>query len=612
MTQVKRFRMAAVILFFLWTAYQIIFTTVLTLPQVIFRSVHCAFLFLAAALLYPVGKWRGFDLCFAVLGVSSFLYLALNYNRVAETGGRITSLDGFVAAVGVLCAFEAARRVSKNLTVLALLFFAYNWIGAWLPAWIGHNGFTLKRVLITQFWGTGGLLGTGAGVSATYIFIFILFGSFLKHSGFSSLISDVALTLVGRSPGGPAKVAVIASGLMGMINGSAIANVAATGTVTIPLMKRAGYRKEFAAAVEAAASTGGQFTPPVMGAVAFVMAEFLNMAYAKVALAAVIPAFLYYAGLLFAVHLEAKKQGLSGLSYDHIPPALFVLKERGHLALPMICLVVLMALGYSPVFAATVSLLVTFLSSWLRRDTRMGGEEILQAVSEGAAAAVPVGLCCVIIGIIIGTVTLTSLGLNMGYLIMSFTGSHAIYIAGALVMVMAMILGMGVPGVAAYVIVSAVAVPVLVKAGAQPLPAHFFCLIYASLSNITPPVALSSYVASGIAGAGQLKTSLLSMRLGLTGFILPFFFLGNPVLLLADPSVGAVAVFSAFGSAFLGTLALTAALEGELGGRLSFLSRALLILACPFLLQPGLATDGIGIAIIGAAGLMTYVKRRKS
>lgn len=612
MAEAKRFRMAAVILFFLWTSYQIIFTTVLTLPQVPFRCGHCVFLFLAAALLYPERAGRVFDLCFAALGAGSFLYLAMNYDRVAVTGGRITTLDGIVAGMGVLCAFEAVRRVSKNLFVLALLFFAYNWIGAYLPAWIGHNGFTLKRVLITQFWGTGGLLGTGAGVSATYIFMFVLFGAFLKESGFSMLISDLALTLVGRSPGGPAKVAVIASGLMGMINGSAIANVAATGTVTIPLMKRAGYGKEFAAAVEAAASTGGQFTPPVMGAVAFVMAEFLNMSYAKVALAAVIPAFLYYAGLLFAVHLEAKKEGLSGLSYGHIPPALSVLKERGHLAIPMVCLVSLMALGYSSVFAATVSLFVTVLSSWLRRDTRMGTEKILRAVTEGAAAVVPVGLCCVIIGVIIGTVTLTSLGLNMGYLIMSFTGSEAMYIAGALVMVMAMILGMGVPGVAAYVIVSAVAVPVLVKAGAQPLEAHFFCLIYGSLSNITPPVALSSYVASGIAGAGQLKTSLLSMRLGLTGFILPFFFLGNPVLLLADPSAGAAAIIFAFGTALLGTLVLTAALEGEFGGRLSLPVRALLAAACPFLLQPGFATDGIGIACIGLAGLITHIQRRAS
>lgn len=603
-------RRMMVILFFLWTAYQIVCTTIFTLPEVPFRSIHCAFLFLAIALLRPSRWGHFFDGLFGCLSAASFLYLVLNYTRVAETGGRITTIDEIMAGIGVLCAFEAARRVSKNLTVLALLFFAYNWIGAYLPAWIGHNGFTLRRVLITQFWGTGGLLGTGAGVSATYIFMFVLFGAFLKRSGFSALVSDAAMTLVGRSPGGPAKVAVIASGLMGMINGSAIANAATTGTITIPLMKRAGYRKEFAAAVEAAASTGGQFTPPVMGAVAFVMAEFLNMSYTKIALAAVVPALLYYASLLFAVHLEAKKQGLSGVSRANILPALHVLKQRGHLALPMICLVALMALGYSPIFAATVSLFVTVFASWIRKDTRMGPRDIYAAVMEGAAAAVPVGICCVIIGIIIGTVTLTSLGLNMGYLILSFKGAHSLYIAGCLVMVMSMILGMGVPGVAAYVIVSAVAVPVLVKAGVLPLAAHFFCLMYASLSNITPPVAMSSYVASGIAGSDQTKTSLLSMRLGMAGFVIPFFFLGNPVLLLADPSAPLWMECAAAVSALIGTLALTAALEGEWMGHLSLLPRLLLLISCPLLLYPGFESDGAGLLAIGITTVMMILKRR--
>lgn len=291
--------------------------------------------------------------------------------------------------MALVCVFEAARRASGNLAILAGIFLAYNWFGAYLPGYLGHNGFTLKRVLITQFWGTQGLLGTGIGVSATYIFLFVVFGAFLKYSGFSHFINDFSLTLVGRTSGGPAKVAVIASGLMGMINGSAIANVATTGTITIPLMKRTGYKKEFAGAVEAVASTGGQFTPPIMGAVGFVMAEFLNLSYTYVALASVTPALLYYIGLLLAVHFEAKRLGLSGISRENIPDAMKVIKEQGHLVLPLISLIGLMFMGFTPLYAAVISIFVTIGASWLRKDTRMGPDKILEASWKGQRVLFP-------------------------------------------------------------------------------------------------------------------------------------------------------------------------------------------------------------------------------
>lgn len=610
---------AIIVLLCVWTAFQLYFTTIGAISAINLRAIHCIFLLLFTFLLFPTYKKEKrrrklppiWDWVFILGSIGSFTYLILNYTRIAQTGGRISDMEVGIALVAIVCVFEAARRASGNLAILAAVFLAYNWFGAYLPGYFGHNGFTLKRVLITQFWGTQGVLGTGIGVSATYIFLFVVFGAFLKHSGFSKFINDFSLTLVGRTSGGPAKVAVIASGLMGMINGSAIANVATTGTITIPLMKRTGYKKEFAGAVEAVASTGGQFTPPIMGAVGFVMAEFLNLSYTYVALASITPALLYYVGLLLAVHFEAKRLGLSGIAKENIPNAMVVIKEQGHLVLPLVSLIGLMFAGFTPLYAAVISIFVTIGASWLRKDTRMGPAKILEAVVEGAKSAISVGVCCVIIGIIIGTVTLTSMGLNMGYLILSIVQGDHIYLAGFLVMIMSAILGMGVPGVAAYVIVQAVAVPVLIKAGALPLIAHLFCLIYACLSNITPPVAMSAYVASGIADSDQTKTGLWAVRLGLIGFIIPFFFLDNPVLLIGVDKTATLweSLWSIF-TAMIGTFALVAGLEGWIIRKAGVIERVILIAVSPLLLFPGSLTDIAGIVGIAAVCIFQWIRRK--
>ncbi|MBQ9565521.1 MAG: TRAP transporter permease [Synergistaceae bacterium] len=602
----------------LWALFQLYYTTFGVISAVNLRAFHCIFLLCFTFLLYPSYRSErrtrklppAWDVLLIMLACFVFGYLVLNYPRIARNGGRLTPFELWVAGAGLLLAFEAARRASGNLTVLAAFFLAYNWFGQYLPGRLAHNGFTLKRVLSTMFWGTQGLLGTGVGVSATYIFLFVVFGAFLKYSGFSKFINDFSLTLVGRTPGGPAKVAVLASALMGMINGSAIANVATTGTFTIPLMKRTGYRKEFAGAVEAVASTGGQFCPPIMGAVGFVMAEFLGLSYTWVMLAAVVPAFLYYLGLLFAVHFEAKRLGLSGLSKENIPDAMKVLREQGHLILPLVVLIAVMSFGYTPLYAAVIAIFATVAASWLRRDTRMTWDKIVAAMTEGARGAIAVGVCCVIIGVIIGTVTLTSLGLNLGYLILSVVEGGSVYLTGFLVMVMSTILGMGVPGVAAYVIVQAVAVPVLIHVGVPALSAHLFCLIYACLSNITPPVAMSSYVAAGIARANQTVTGLLSVRLGIIGFIIPFFFLDNPILLLgAEPSATALGTAWAAFTASIGTVALVGGLEGWFLRRCSWLERLILIAVAPLMLYPGLMTDAIGFAVLMAVALIQWNTR---
>ena len=602
-----------------WTVFQLYFTTVGVISAINLRAFHCIFLLLFTFLLFPSYKKEKrvrklppvWDMLLILLGTGSFGYLIMNFTRIAQTGGRVSQFEVGVAAVALLVVFEAARRASGNLAVLALIFLGYNWFGEFLPGLLGHNGFTLKRVLITQFWGTQGVLGTGIGVSATYIFLFVVFGAFLKHSGFSKFINDFSLTLVGQTSGGPAKVAVVASALMGMINGSAIANVATTGTITIPLMKRTGYRKEFAGAVEAVASTGGQFCPPIMGAVGFVMAEFLNLSYTKVMLAAIVPAFLYYLGLLMSVHFEAKRLGLSGLSKENIPDAGKVLREQGHLVIPLVVLIALMFAGYTPLYAAVIAIFATIAASWLRKETRMTGSKIIEATVEGAKGAISVGVCCVIIGVIIGTVTLTSMGLNMGYLILNVINNDNIYMTGFLVMIMSTILGMGVPGVAAYVIVQAVAVPVLIKAGVLAITSHLFCLIYACLSNITPPVAMSAYVASGIAGSDQTKTGIWAVRLGLIGFIIPFFFLDNPVLLIGvDRNATMMTTLWAVVTASMGTVSLVAGLEGWLVTKCNVIERILLIAAAPAMLYPGLFTDVIGLVLLlGIGGLQWFRSR---
>ena len=585
-----------------------------SLGAVKLRAAHIMILLPLAFLLYPTWKTErrkrrfppAWDLLLCVAAVFCFAYILRRYDALAKTG-RLNDTDVRVGIVCLLVCFEAARRTSGNLAVIALVFLSYFALwGRFVPGTFGTAAFTLKRVIKSLVWDTIGILGTGSGVSATYIFIFILFGSFLKYSGFSQFINDISLTLVGRSPGGPAKVSVIASALMGMINGSAIANVATTGTITIPLMKKTGYRKEFAGAVEAVASTGGQFTPPIMGAVGFVMAEFMSVSYTKVMLAAAIPAFLYYLSLLWSVHLEAKRLGLSGLAPENIPKAAVVLKARGHLLLPLILLLWMMFAGYTPLYAAILALFVTVPVSWLRKETRMTPRIILQAVAEGARGAIGVGVSCVIIGVIIGSVNMTGLGVNFGNLILKVVGAGQLSPGGLMVMLMSIILGMGVPGVAAYVLVYAVAVPVLRGVGATEMAANMFCLIYACLSNITPPVAMSSYVASGIADSDMTRTSLIAIKLGIAGFIVPFFFLDNPVLLYGSTEgVAAGTTAYAFLTACVGVLALASGLAGlpigeERGSvrALRLFCRALLVTAGILFVSPSLTTDAAAAGLI--------------
>ena len=606
------------VLFLVWTAFQIYANTFGSIDVMALRTWHLFALLGFTFLLFPTYATEKrsrslppvWDIVLVSVLLFTFAYLLYNYTEIAKRGGYLLPLDLVVAAIALILLFEGGRRACKNLAVLGLIFLLFNFFGKFIPGELGHVGFSLKRVLSHMIWGSQGIFGVGIGVSATYIFLFVLFGSYLKYSGFSQFINDIALTMVGRTAGGPAKVAVLASALLGMINGSAIANVATTGTITIPMMKKAGYKKEFAAAVEAVASTGGQFAPPIMGAVGFVMAEFMGVSYTTVLLAAAIPAFLYYLTLLFAVHFEAKRLGLSGLSKENIPDAMVVIKEQGHLIIPLVVLITFLSFGYTPLFAAVISIFATVLASWLRKSTRMTWSTIVTATVEGARSAITVGMSCAIIGVIIGTVSLTGLGLSFGYIMLKIVGEGQLYLGGFMVMLMSIILGMGVPGVAAYVIVSTVSVPVLIQAGAIPIAAHLFCLIYACLSNITPPVAMSSYVASGIADSDQTKTSLIAVKLGLTGFIIPFFFLNNPILLLGTvASTPLLITLRAIVTASFGAIILSSGLQGFLFLRLNAVFRIVLLIAGLLFIETKLSTDILALVLVGTVSIFQLIQK---
>ncbi|WP_249869675.1 TRAP transporter permease [Oceanobacillus saliphilus] len=604
------------VLAIIWSIFQLYAAGTGELDAMRLRAWHIIFLLMMAFLLYPARKKKKevikypkiFDVICIILSLVSFGYFLMNYNVIALRGGFLLNQDYIFGAIGIIMVFEAARRVVGNLAVLALIFLLYNFFGYLVPGIFGHSGFSINRVIDHMFWGSQGIFGIAIGVSATFVFLFILFGAFLRISGFSQFINDLALTIAGRSPGGPAKVAVLASSLMGMINGSALANVATTGTITIPMMKKNGYKARFAAAVEAVASTGGQFAPPIMGAAGFVMAEYLGVSYTVVMVAAIVPALLYYLTLILVVHFEAKRLGLKGISKENIPNIVNVLKRQGHLSIPLIVLMGLLFMGYTPLYAAVFSILSCVVASWIRPDTRMGLKKILRALEEGAKGAVGVAAACAIIGIIIGTVSLTGLGLSFGYSIMEYT-NESILIAAFLVMIMSIILGMGVPGVAAYVIVATVAAPVLVELGVQPLAAHMFVLIYACLSNVTPPVALASFVAAGIANTDQTKVSLTAVKLALTGFILPFFFIFEPALLI-NMEAPLESVFPVI-TASIGVIAFASGLQGWLITLATPIERILLVIAGVCMIAPGLALDLVGVGIILICIVWQLAKKKK-
>lgn len=602
----------------IWTVFQIYMSSIGVMEAIKFRAWHLGFLLLFSFIYYPatkksVGTRRlptVFDLICIALTISVTCYFIFMYDVfVRERAGENTVLDLWVGGIAIVLLFEAARRVVGNaLALIALFFLMYNFFGAYIPGLLGHYGFSVERVINIMFWGGQGVFGTALGVSATYIFIFVLFGAFLKNSGFSDFINDLALTVAGRTAGGPAKVAVFASALMATISGSAVSNVVTTGTVTIPMMKKAGYSKKFAGAVEAVASTGGLIAPPVMGAAAFIMAEYLGVSYSVIMLAAVVPAILYYLTLFMIVHFEAKKMGLSGISKENIPAAKQVLRDGGHLLIPLFVLLFMLFSGFSPIYAAIFALFAVVPTAAIRKHTRMSVRLVVESVVEGVKGAISVGIACAIVGIVIATITLTSIGLIIGNNVLSFAGD-SILLAAILTAVISIVLGMGIPATAAYIIVATISVPILTQLGVPAIAAHMFAFYFAALSSITPPVALAPYAAAGIAGESPNKVAFESVRLGLVGFIVPFFFIFNPALLLTGGTIGEY-IFAAV-TACIGGVALAAGIKGYLFRHTFLLERVVLVICGVMLMDTTLLLNVTSlVAITAVVASQIYIKAK--
>ncbi|WP_249869604.1 TRAP transporter permease [Oceanobacillus saliphilus] len=597
------------------SVFHLLTAGVITMNVMQHRAIHLTFAIILVFLLYPAFKKSNkerpsiIDYGLAILGAISVGYLGFMYEEIARRGLNVTTLDLIMGAITIVLLLEAARRsIGKQLPILAVIFLAYAYLGPYLPGILGHRGFSSTILIERMYLGNEGIFGIALGVSATYVFLFILFGAFLNGTGMSSLFTSAAVGIAGHRPGGPAKVSILASASLGMINGSAVANVATTGVFTIPLMNKVGYKKRFASAVEAVASTGGQITPPIMGTAAFVMAEFLGIPYTHVMIAAIIPAVLYFTALWFMVHFEAKKSGLVGIPRDQLPNVKALMKERGHLLLPIFLLLLLMFNGFTPIFAAFWSIVATYLVSMLRKETRMDIKTLLRTLEEGAKGAVFITMATAVVGIIIGVVSLTGIGLQLANIILSVS-QGLMFPTLLLTMVACIVLGMGLPTTACYIVAVIVAAPALINLGVEPIVAHLFVLYFACLSNITPPVALASYTAAGVSGSNPTKVSWIAVRLGLAGFLVPFMFVYSPSLLIQGSSY--IEIGLSIVSAILGVYLLGAAVIGYWIEKLKIYERVLLFSGSMLLMVGGLFTDLAGI-ILMAVILTLQLRRSKS
>ncbi len=577
------------------------------------RNIHLTFCLVLSFLLYPSGpkgssnRTTLWDWILVSLSVVVGVYLMVIYDDLANRGGVTEPMDIYMGGLLCLLVLEAARRATgKELPIMALCFVAYALFGDLIPGQFGHRGYSVERVIDHMFLTTEGIYGVALGVSATYIYLFILFGAFLTETGMAKFFNSISMAIAGGSPGGPAKVAVFASGLLGMINGSAVANVATIGAFTIPLMKSVGYRPHFAGAVEAVASTGGQIMPPVMGAAAFVMAEFLGMSYTTIMIAAVVPAVLYYLACWAMIHLEALKYGLVGLPKEQLPVISVVLKSHGHLSIPIIAIIALLLYGLTPLYAAFFTILITIVVSHLRKETGISFAGVIRALEAGAKGSVGVAMACAVVGFVVGVSSLTSLGLTFGSNILAFSQNNLI-ITLVLTMITMLILGMGLPTTACYIVGATIAAPALIKLGVLPLVAHFFVFYFACLSNLTPPVCLAAFTAAGIAGASPYKVGWTSTRLGVAGFLVPFLAVYSPMLMFAG-KFSAIELTEAIITAVIGVLALSAALENWMFRECKFWERAILFVGALMLMIPGLITDIVG----GVAVAVVYFSQKRN
>ncbi len=583
------------------------------------RALHLAFALALIFLLYPSTK-KGidsdkdkvpfFDIILAAIGAATSLYLIIYYKELVFRAGLPSTIDLIMGGITILLVLEATRRaIGPELPIVVIVFLLYAYFGPYMPGYFAHRGYSLERIIEHLYMQTEGIYGIPLGVSSSFVFLFILFGAVLNKTGMGKFFIDLSMALAGHSTGGPAKVAVIASGFMGSVSGSSVANVVTTGSFTIPLMKSIGYKKDFAGAVEAAASTGGQIMPPVMGAAAFVMSEFLEIPYIKIAAAAVIPAIIYYVAVMIMVHFEACKYGLKGLPRERLPKAKQVLKEKGHLILPLLGLVYLLVRGYTALFAAFWAIVMSLVASMIKKETRLDLKNFLGAFEDGAKGALGVASACACAGMVVGVTTLTGFGLKIASGIVALGGGRVLPTL-FFTMIASIILGMGLPTTAKYIILAIMAAPALVQLGVLPLAAHMFILYFGVIADLTPPVAVAAYAGAGIAGGNTMRTGFNAVKLAVAGFIIPFVFAVNPALMGLGGSV--LLTIQLTVTSLTGVLALGAATSGFLLVKTEFYERIILFAIAILLISPDLLTDILGVAGVLLIFFLQYRKLKKA
>ena len=619
---------AIMAIFSLYCLYMTLFST--ALPEVrLTRFVGC--IIILGFLTYPVKKGHvhvnsmpWYDIVLMVVGSASFFYFAANALPLIKLATRIETIHVVIGVIGILVLVELCRRcvgIPILCVVGVLLVYTFYNQFSFNPSF--YNA--LKNIVYKLFYTTSGVIGTPINVCFTYIVLFIIFGAFLERTGIANFFIDFANRLAGWSSGGPAKVAVISSALCGMVSGSSVGNTVTTGSVTIPMMKKTGYKPEFAGAVEAAASTGGQIMPPIMGAAAFLMAEYMDLPYAEVAVKAILPAILYFTGIFIAVHLEAKKLGLHGISRSELPKWGYLAKNI-YLILPLILLVWLVSSGAKTMaFSAALSILAAFVIGFVHKlleNIRVMGVKkaimstikstilsAIDALAAGAKGAITVAVACAMAGIIAGCITVTGLASILINAIVQLAGNATI-VGLVLTMICCIVLGMGVPTTANYCIMASTCAPILIQLGFPAVAAHFFVFYFGIVADITPPVALAAYAGSAIAKSNPMKTGINATKLAIAAFIVPYIFAYNPsMLFVGDVAWYDVIIISI--TALLGLFGIAAALNGYLYRKIPVILRIALIAGGLGMMIPGLASDLIGLAVVAAVVAFQYFSNKK-
>ncbi|WP_339174890.1 TRAP transporter permease [Solibacillus sp. FSL R5-0691] len=596
-------------------------------PAQIQRTVHLGFALTFVFLLFPASRKLSkrtipfYDYILAVIAIIVGSYWVINYDRLVQSLGQLQPMDFYIGILAVIIVLEGARRaVGLPITIIAGLFLLYAFYGPYMPDFMSHRGQSLDSIVNLMFFSTDGILGTPLAVSSTFIFAFLLFGAFLVKTGVGEYFNDLAIAIAGKLTGGPAKVAIFSSALQGTISGSSVANVVTSGSYTIPMMKRLGYNKNFAGAVEASASTGGQLMPPIMGAAAFLMVEFIGrgVTYWDIAKAAAIPAILYFTGIWIMTHFEAKRLGLRGLKDDEMPDRSKVFKKI-YLLIPIVLIIILMMSGVPVIHAALYGIISCIIVGFINPDVKFGFKEIIDGMVDGARSALAVAAATACAGIIVGVVVKTGLGLSLANSLVKLAGG-SILLTLFFVMIASLILGMGAPTTANYVITSTIAAPAIiallapdVAASAAPLvivlSAHFFVFYFGIIADITPPVALAAFAASGISGGDPIRTGVNSAKLAIAAFIIPYMIIFSPAMLMIDVTLWEV-VWVVL-SAIMGMIAIGAAIIGYWYRPVSWIERIILLAAGIAMIYPETLTDTIGLIVFVGMFVIQWMTKNK-